>query len=93
MDITVERNAYGRQLDSFDVPITSQLFKNLRGVFIRAPRIKTIGPRVQVLATHGRDPVLVREHHMLGGAFHPELTANLEVHRYFVDMVKQYAQR
>lgn len=93
MDITVRRNAYGRQLDSFDEPITSSEFPKLRGVFIRAPRITHVGKTVETLATHGHNKILVRQQHMLAGTFHPELTGDLRVHQYFIDMIKTYAQR
>lgn len=91
MDITVQRNAYGRQLDSFDEPITADQFPKLRGVFIRAPRIVRCGKTVTVLAKHQNDIILARQNHMLAGTFHPELTGDLRVHRYFIDMVKHYA--
>lgn len=93
LDITVRRNAYGRQLDSFDEPIVSDAFPKLRGVFIRAPRITQLGPGVTSLAKHGRDTILVRQGHILASTFHPELTGDLSVHAYFMDMVKNYAQR
>jgi len=93
MDITASRNAYGRQLDSFDEPIESILFKGLRGVFIRAPRITQIAKTVEMLATHGHDKILVRQENMLAGTFHPELTGDLRVHKYFFEMVKTYTQR
>lgn len=88
IDITVERNAYGRQLDSFDEPIQSKLFPKLTGVFIRAPKITTVGKGVTVLATHHNIPVLVQQSNIIAGAFHPELTDNLAVHRYFATLVK-----
>lgn len=91
MDITVQRNAYGRQLDSFDEPITSKQFHNMRGVFIRAPRIARCGPNIEVLAKHNSDVILARQQHLLAGTFHPELTGDLRVHAYFVKMIKHYA--
>lgn len=89
INITVERNAYGRQIDSFDEPIASTVFPKLRGVFIRAPRILAVGPGVQILATHGSDPVLVQQNNILAGAFHPELTNESTVHKYFIQLVKK----
>ncbi|MBI4407106.1 MAG: pyridoxal 5'-phosphate synthase glutaminase subunit PdxT [Candidatus Kerfeldbacteria bacterium] len=88
INITVKRNAYGRQLDSFDEPIQSKAFPKLRGVFIRAPLFTTIGKGVTVLATHDGDPVLVQQGKILAGSFHPELTDNLAVHRYFATLAK-----
>ena len=78
LDIGVERNAYGRQLDSFEAIADEQL---LPLVFIRAPRIRRVGPAVEVLATHRGEPVLVRERNVTGATFHPELTSDPRVHR------------
>lgn len=89
IDITVKRNAYGRQQDSFDEPVDSSVFKNLSGVFIRAPLIEQVGKGVEVLATHHGQPVLVRQGNILASSFHPELTDNLDVHRYFANMISQ----
>jgi 5'-phosphate synthase pdxT subunit len=88
LDVTVRRNGYGRQIDSFetDLPWTEDTDR-IRGVFIRAPRIEDAGPSVRVLATHGGEPVLVREGRVLAATFHPELTADTRVHRYFVERV------
>ena len=88
IDITVKRNAYGRQLDSFDEPLDSKQFPKLSGVFIRAPLIEHVGKDVQVLATHQQQPVLVQAGNILASSFHPELTDNLEVHRYFANLVR-----
>jgi 5'-phosphate synthase pdxT subunit len=89
LDITVRRNAYGRQIDSFRKPIRSviQGAETIEGVFIRAPRITALGPGVEVLA-EGRDgeAVLVREGAILGAVFHPELVESLAIYRYFLDM-------
>ena len=84
IDITVKRNAYGRQLDSFDEPIQSKQFPKLRGVFIRAPKITRVGKAVEILATHEGEPVLVQQGNILAGTFHPELTDDEAIHRYFV---------
>lgn len=88
IDVTVKRNAYGRQLDSFDEPIQSKTFPKLRGVFIRAPLFTAIGKNVTVLATHHNQPVLVQQGKILAGAFHPELTDSLAVHRYFATLAR-----
>ena len=87
INLTVERNAYGRQIDSFDERIESKQFLNLRGVFIRAPRFIKVGKQVEVLARYHAEPVLVQHGNILAGAFHPELTNDLSVHRYFVNLV------
>ena len=86
LDIEVERNAYGRQIDSFidelDVKTNGQAF-SMRGVFIRAPRIKNMGDGVEVLASVNGEPVLVQEGHHMAAAFHPELTGETRIHNYF----------
>ena len=86
LDIEVERNAYGRQIDSFidelDVTTNGQAF-SMRGVFIRAPRIKNMGDGVEVLASVNGEPVLVQEGHHIAAAFHPELTGETRIHNYF----------
>ena len=86
LDIEVERNAYGRQIDSFidelDVTTNGQSF-SMRGVFIRAPRIKNMGDGVEVLASVNGEPVLVQEGHHMAAAFHPELTGETRIHNYF----------
>ncbi len=88
VDITVERNAYGRQNESTILFEPSALPDGkLEMVFIRAPRISRIGPGVEVLATREGDPVLVRSGHLLAATFHPELSSDLRVHRLFLDMV------
>lgn len=89
LDIAVERNAYGRQIDSSIVTAESELPGGpLEMVFIRAPRITRIGPDVQVLARREGAPVLVRQGRLLAATFHPELSADLRVHQLFVQMVK-----
>lgn len=85
MDIEIERNAYGRQMDSFEKEISFD-GRKIPAVFIRAPRIKKIGKNVEVLAKDGKDMVAVREGRFLATMFHPELTDDLSVHRYFLKM-------
>jgi 5'-phosphate synthase pdxT subunit len=89
MDITVLRNAYGRQVDSFeanlDVPVLGR--PPVRAVFIRAPIIEETGPGVDVLASLDGRPVLARERSFLVSSFHPELSPDGRVHRYFLDMI------
>jgi 5'-phosphate synthase pdxT subunit len=86
MDIEVERNAYGRQVASFEADL--QLANDgrpLRGVFIRAPRVHDVGPEVEVLAEHNGEPVLVRQGRFLAAAFHPELTEDTRIHERFLE--------
>ena len=86
INIEVERNGYGRQIDSFidelDVTTNGQAF-SMRGVLIRAPRIKNMGEGVEVLASVNGEPVLVQEGHHMAAAFHPELTGETRIHNYF----------
>jgi 5'-phosphate synthase pdxT subunit len=91
MDIKVERNAFGRQLDSFetglDIPALGD--KPFPGVFIRAPRIEDVGEGVEVLAKlEDGTPVAAQEGNIIVTAFHPELTHDLRFHRYFLAMVE-----
>lgn len=90
MDMDVERNAYGRQLDSSILEIETALpGPPLEMVFIRAPRIRRVGPGVQVLARRDADPVLVQQGTLLAATFHPELSAGTRVHQHFLSMVQQ----
>jgi 5'-phosphate synthase pdxT subunit len=92
MDITVERNAYGRQIDSaIRTGETTLPGGPLEMVYIRAPRIANVGPGVEVMAERDGFPVLVRQGRLLAATFHPELSQDRRVHQYFVDMVR--AQR
>ncbi len=90
MDIAVERNAYGRQRESFeaDISIPALGDRPFRGVFIRAPAIKKTGKKVEVLAEHMESPVLVRQGKYLASTFHPELTGDLRIHEYFISMCR-----
>ena len=89
-DIVVERNAYGRQVASFetDVELVGE-DEPLRGVFIRAPRVEEAGPDVEVLAAHEGRPVLLRDGRILVASFHPELTEDTRVHERFLDLVEE----
>jgi len=90
IDVTVERNAYGRQRESFEAH-GAAVFDGeptaMEMIFIRAPRITRVGAGVETLASHGGDVVLARQGAVLVGTFHPELTVNTAVHRYFSRMV------
>ena len=78
LDVTVKRNGFGRQLDSFEARADGS---EQPLIFIRAPRITRVGPRVEVLETHGGEPILVRQGPVLGATFHPELTGSRWVHQ------------
>lgn len=89
MDITVERNAYGTQLQSFQDHIRLKgESKGFLVTFIRAPKITRVGKHVEVLASHESHPVLVREGSLLAGTFHPELTSEPRIHRIFLQLLK-----
>jgi 5'-phosphate synthase pdxT subunit len=91
LDITVERNAYGRQLDSTILTASTKLPGGpLEMVFIRAPRITRTGPQVETLATRDDFPVLVRQGHLLAATFHPELGHDPRVHQLFLDLVQSH---
>jgi len=90
VDVAVTRNAYGRQVASFEADL--QLVgedEPLRGVFIRAPRVAEAGPGVEVLAKLDGEPVLLREGRFLVASFHPELTDDTRVHERFLDLVRE----
>jgi pyridoxal 5'-phosphate synthase pdxT subunit len=90
LDVEVERNAYGRQVASFedDVELDGEE-ETLHGVFIRAPRLEEAGPDVEVLGRLRGEPVLVREGRVLAASFHPELTDDTRVHERFLAMVRE----
>ncbi|MFO7948688.1 MAG: pyridoxal 5'-phosphate synthase glutaminase subunit PdxT [Armatimonadota bacterium] len=91
MNIEVKRNAFGRQVDSFeaDLEIAGASGGTARGVFIRAPYVTKAGDGVDILSTYNEKIVMVRQGHLLGTAFHPELTTDRRVQQYFVEMVKE----
>jgi 5'-phosphate synthase pdxT subunit len=86
LDITVRRNAYGRQVDS-SIREGRFLDDPIEMVFIRAPKIERIGKDIEVIATEGKDAVLVRKGKTLAATFHPELSDDPRIHKYFVDLV------
>lgn len=89
LDATVERNAYGRQIDSAIVEAETKIAGgSLEMVYIRAPRIVKTGEGVEVLAERDGFPVLVRQQHILAATFHPELSQDRRVHKLFVDLVQ-----
>ena len=94
LDITVRRNAFGRQVDSYetDLEVAGVAGGPVRAVFIRAPWVEACGSDVEVLASveteGGSRPVVVRQGHLLATSFHPEVTGDHRVHAYFVDMVR-----
>ncbi|QQR83626.1 pyridoxal 5'-phosphate synthase glutaminase subunit PdxT [Candidatus Peregrinibacteria bacterium] len=93
IDVTVERNAYGSQLESFEAElelrITNSKLRMIEGIFIRAPKFKSIGKSIEVLATHADEPVLVRSGNVMVGSFHPELTDDDMVYRLFLGSISK----
>ena len=88
LDMVVERNAFGRQNESFEYELEVEGWREtIHAVFIRAPVVKRTGPQAQVMARHDGSPVLVRQDHVIASAFHPELTGDLRLHRMLLGMV------
>ena len=91
IDVTAERNAYGRQKESFETEIIADLGQGprpIKAVLIRAPRIRRMGPAVTPLAEHGGEILMARQGSVLVASFHPELTDDPAVHGYFLEMVR-----
>jgi len=91
IDITAERNAYGRQKESFETEVTADLGRGpqpIKAVLIRAPRIRKMGPGVLPLVEHRGECLMARQGSVLVASFHPELTDDPAVHRYFLEMVR-----
>ena len=91
LDVEIERNAYGRQVESFEVDIEIPELgdRPFRAIFIRAPKIKKAGEEVKIFAKYGKDPVLVRQGNILASSFHPELTGDTRIHNYFMRMIEK----
>jgi len=87
LDIAVERNGTGRQVDSFETVLSLDGLGEVPAVFIRAPLVVRVGPGVEVLGTWKDSPVLVRQNHILAASFHPELTADTRVHELFLKTI------
>lgn len=86
LDITVRRNAFGRQTESFETDLdVTGLDGTVHGVFIRAPWVEQIGPGVEVLASVGEHPVAVRQNQLMATSFHPEVNGDDRLHRLFLD--------
>jgi pyridoxal 5'-phosphate synthase pdxT subunit len=90
VDLVVARNAFGRQVASFEADLDVEgEAQPLRGVFIRAPRVRDVGPDVEVLAELDGEPVLLRQGRFLVASFHPELTNDTRVHERFLSLVRE----
>ena len=88
IDMTVRRNAFGRQVDSFEGEIDFKDIGKFHAVFIRAPWVEEVGSGVEVLASVSGHPVAVRQNNLMATAFHPELTEDAKIHRYFLDFAR-----
>jgi 5'-phosphate synthase pdxT subunit len=84
LDVTVRRNAYGRQVDSFEADVQVPGIGPVRAVFIRAPQVGDIGPDVEVLAEHGGRPVVVQQRNVVAAAFHPEMAGDPRLHEHLL---------
>jgi 5'-phosphate synthase pdxT subunit len=91
LDALVDRNSFGRQVDSFETDLTVKGIEGepYRAVFIRAPHIMEVGPEVEVLSTFEDRIVTARQGNLLGASFHPELTDDVRLHQYFLRMVEE----
>ena len=91
IDVTVERNSFGRQQESFEAKVNMETLgiPEFNGVFIRAPSISHLGDGVEVISKFNEKVVAVKKDNILGTAFHPELTQDVSLHKYFVNMVSQ----
>ena len=89
IDAQVRRNAFGRQVDSFETDLSFSGIGGaaFRAVFIRAPWVESVGNQVEVLASFNGHPVAIRQGHLLATSFHPELTGDNRIHRFFVDQL------
>ena len=88
IDVSVQRNGYGRQIDSFETDLDVVGFdRPLHAVFIRAPKVVAVGPNVEVLAEHDGVPVVARQGHVMVASFHPELTSDTRLHARFLQEV------
>ncbi len=88
LDIDVRRNAYGRQVDSFETDIDVKGVGPVRAVFIRAPVVEAVGPGVDVLAEHEGTPVVVQYDNLLAASFHPEMAGDARLHERLLDLAR-----
>ncbi len=91
LDVEIERNGWGRQVDSFAENIQIKSFKkDFKAIFIRAPKIKRLNKDIEVLSEFNGTPVMIRKDNVLGTTFHPELTKDIRIHKYFIKMIEEY---
>jgi 5'-phosphate synthase pdxT subunit len=89
LDIVIERNSFGRQKESFeaDIDLESIQIPKFKGVFIRAPSVSSVGPDVKILAKFNDKIIAIKKNNIIGTAFHPELTKDVSLHKFFVNLV------
>ena len=88
LDVHVRRNAYGRQVDSFETDIDVRGVGPVRAVFIRAPVVEEVGPGVEVLAAHEGTPVVIQQENLLAASFHPEMAGDPRLHQRLLDLAR-----
>ena len=89
LDISVKRNDYGRQIDSFEAELNIDKIGKVKGVFIRAPVIEKVRDGIRILSKLNNNPVLIQKGNILASTFHPELTGDKRVHEYFIKSIKR----
>ena len=89
-DISIKRNDYGRQINSFETELSIKDIGDFKGIFIRAPTIKSFYNGAEILSEHKNNPVMVRQDNILITTFHPELTNDTRIHKYFLEMAQEY---
>jgi len=92
VDISIKRNEYGRQINSFEADLSIKDIGNFHGIFIRSPVIKKFYNGCEVLAEHRNSPVMIKQKNLLLTTFHPELTNDTRIHEYFLNMAQEYSQ-
>jgi len=95
LDIVIERNAFGRQNDSFEADLSLSILRNeaFKGVFIRAPAVSEVGKDVQVVGKLNNKIVAVKQKNIIGTSFHPELSGDSRIHRHLINMVLEFKNR
>lgn len=89
LDISIKRNDYGRQIDSFETELNIEKIGKIKGIFIRAPVIEEVRNGVKTLSKLNNKPVLIQKDNILASTFHPELTEDKRVHEYFISLVRK----
>ena len=92
MDVGIKRNAYGRQIDSFEADLSIKDIGEFKGIFIRAPIVNRFYNGAEVLAEHKNCPVMIKQNNLLITTFHPELANDTRIHQYFLNMAQEYKE-